>query len=236
MDRLAIFEPYLTSFLDTDTGTTVGRLSCLLITASQSVSNYRPEEGDTLTDRIGMADTRRLAAAVVRRVFFPGPEVAVVQSMYPFRPSGHTAERGCLLMATVYDVDDDATCSEEVGWAACWALRVAGLHCIYHFACLFCRGRGFLWLTEWLMGSLRKGATTARWAGRQTCNRGERKWQSLQRHRTVAFVWWRYVIADVYTYPLKKEILICSARMQQLIEAEVNDWSTIQHALRLMQN
>ncbi|EEE70107.1 hypothetical protein OsJ_30117 [Oryza sativa Japonica Group] len=119
MDRLAIFAPYLTSFLDTDTGTTVGRLSCLLITASQSVSNYRPEEGDTLTDRIGMADTRRLAAAVVRRVFFPGPEVAVVQSMYPFRPSGHTAERGCLLMATVYDVDDDATCSEEVGWAAC---------------------------------------------------------------------------------------------------------------------
>lgn len=77
MDRLAIFAPYLTSFLDTDTGTTVGRLSCLLITASQSVSNYRPEEGDTLTDRIGMADTRRcLAAAVVRLWFvessFPG--------------------------------------------------------------------------------------------------------------------------------------------------------------------
>uniref|UniRef100_A0A0E0M3T7 Uncharacterized protein n=1 Tax=Oryza punctata TaxID=4537 RepID=A0A0E0M3T7_ORYPU len=99
--------------------TTVGRLSCLLITASQSVSNYRPEEGDTLTDRIGMADRRPcLAAAVVRRVFLgqrsPSYKACTLPAVW--------THGGARLLAPADRLRRRRRChlcSEEVGWAAC---------------------------------------------------------------------------------------------------------------------
>uniref|UniRef100_J3MZH9 Uncharacterized protein n=1 Tax=Oryza brachyantha TaxID=4533 RepID=J3MZH9_ORYBR len=104
--------------------TTVGRLSCLLITASQSVSNYRPEEVDSLTDRIGMADTRPCLAAVARRGF-PPPGRRRTKHV-PRLPSGHTAERACFAPASTVYVDRPPLVLQ--GHWLHVQLRVAGLH------------------------------------------------------------------------------------------------------------